>query len=349
MNKCTKCILPSTYPGISFDQMGICNYCLNYKEFNPLGVEKLLEIVMKKKSNSKYDAIVTLSGGRDSTYTLWYCVKKLKLNILALTIDNGFMPDHTWSNIQNAVSILEVDHIIAKHNYLIKSFKPVLLSFLKKPSPPMISILCLGCRLGYVKELWKNAKKNRIPLMISGGGEPETSFATAFFTNSKNKIIKIFSFFYGFAKEFAKNFNYLKNINIPYMMMREYYYSFFPFNISKKIIYPELEYPSLFSYIQWNENEIMETIVGELGWQKYKYSEAPWRSDCKINLLKNYFYYNLLGFSKNDELASNLIRKNLLTREEAIPRVSKENIFPKEYFEKFAKDLNLYPEVFEVF
>jgi hypothetical protein len=30
MQVCTKCVLPETYPGIQFDENGVCNYCIAY-------------------------------------------------------------------------------------------------------------------------------------------------------------------------------------------------------------------------------------------------------------------------------------------------------------------------------
>ncbi len=350
MNICNNCILPSTYPGISFNEENVCNYCLNYKKTEVFGIDKLKEFIEKKRDkNNKYDAIVALSGGRDSTYSLWYYVRKMNLRVIAYTIDNGFIPEHTWKNIKRAVQILGVDHIITKHNYLKKSVKPVLLSFIKKPSPSMVSILCLGCRIGFVEGVWKTARKYNIPLVLAGGGEPEVSFATAFFTTTDDRLKKMLLLFYGFFKEFLSNPRYLVNIRIPYLMIKEYLYNYAPYPIVKKIIYPQLEYYSLFRFIYWDEEEIMNIITKELKWEKYKFSEAAWRSDCKLNLLKNYFYYNLLGFSKNDELAANLVRQGKIKREKALERVKKENIFPKEFFEEFSKELNIDLNLFKKF
>lgn len=339
---CNKCILPDSYPGIYYDDSGNCNYCLEYKDLELFGENRLIDIINKKKNpKSGYDSIVALSGGRDSTYALWYYVKKLNLKVLAHTIDNGFIPEHTWKNISNTVRILGVDHIVTNHNHLKNSINPVLKAFLKKPSASMVSILCLGCRIGLVEGWWKTAKKYSIPLILAGGGEPEVSFATAFFTTSNNKIKKMLSLTFGFSKELLKNYFYLINPKVPFTMAKEYIYNYMPYPFIKKIIYPELEYYSLFRFIKWEEEEIMNVITKELKWEKYKYSEAAWRSDCKLNLLKNYFYFKLLGFSKNDELLSNLIRQGKISKEEAMQRSKKENEYPEEFFKEFFNDVRI--------
>jgi predicted PP-loop superfamily ATPase len=100
MKRCANCILPHTYPGITFDESGTCNHCITYKERKYLGGDALKERIesflknVRGKSNS-YDCVIGLSGGRDSSYLIYYLVKRLNLNVLAYSIDNGFIPEQT--------------------------------------------------------------------------------------------------------------------------------------------------------------------------------------------------------------------------------------------------------------
>ena len=88
---CTKCILTKSTPGIDFDQNGICNYCRTYEPMKILGESELIETLeIHKAKKNKYDCMVGLSGGRDSTYTLWKLVKDYKLKVLAIHYDNPF-------------------------------------------------------------------------------------------------------------------------------------------------------------------------------------------------------------------------------------------------------------------
>ena len=80
---CTKCILPDNYVGISFDDDGVCNFCNERKDHQYLGKEKLKEeinSIFLKYPDRKYDCVVGLSGGRDSTYLLWYVVNEMNIN-----------------------------------------------------------------------------------------------------------------------------------------------------------------------------------------------------------------------------------------------------------------------------
>ena len=74
MKICNNCILPETFPGIRFDENGVCNFC---REF---------------KGKGSYDCLMAYSGGKDSTYTLWILKKKYDLRILALTFDQTSHP-----------------------------------------------------------------------------------------------------------------------------------------------------------------------------------------------------------------------------------------------------------------
>jgi hypothetical protein len=75
---CTQCILPETFPGIKFDDKGICNYCVREesaiakapakKEDYRQRLDKLIEQI--KAEALAYDAIMAYSGGKDSSYTL---------------------------------------------------------------------------------------------------------------------------------------------------------------------------------------------------------------------------------------------------------------------------------------
>ena len=71
------------------------------------------------------------------------------------------------------------------------------------------------------------------------------------------------------------------------------------------------------------------------------FSRASWRSDCKVHLLRQYLYKETLGFTKNDELLSLMIRRNSITREEALRRAEFENDIPHDFVSAFVDELGL--------
>ena len=90
LKRCTKCILPSTMPFISFDENGVCNYCNNYVLRNkPKPLEQLVDLVEPYRRTDHVDCIVPFSGGRDSCMALHLIQKELKMNSVAYTYDWG--------------------------------------------------------------------------------------------------------------------------------------------------------------------------------------------------------------------------------------------------------------------
>ena len=88
LRRCTKCILLETYPYISFDKDGVCNFCNDYEKQKFLGEQELLKTLDKFRSkNGEPDCIVGLSGGRDSSYGLHLIKKKYEMNPIAYTFD----------------------------------------------------------------------------------------------------------------------------------------------------------------------------------------------------------------------------------------------------------------------
>jgi len=334
MTRCSKCVLPETYPGISFGEDGVCNSCLNHKDFKPLGEDELLKRTNSyRNSGGKYDCIVALSGGRDSTFTAYYATKVLGLRALAYTWDNGYFPEETRKNIEKAVNILGIDHVFWKSDNVSRNIKHVLSAWIRKPSPGMIPLVCTGCRAGYGIGMYNTAKDNNINLIITGEGEPETSFASAMVSVRSDNPTKAFMMF-GLACEFAKN---------PYYLLSPRFFKDFAVEFRHRYLRPRKigTWIRLFNFLKWNEEQIMSVISGELGWRKPVDSNSPWRADCTIHLLKQFLYWKTVRFTKNDEILSGMIRRKLIGRQEAMSRLEHENVISEEFIRGFMDNMGL--------
>jgi hypothetical protein len=307
----------------------------------PLGEDKLLSVVneFRGKNVGPYDCLVAYSGGRDSSFALYYAVKVLNLRVLAYTVDNGYMPDQTRENIRNAIDILGVDHLVDKHDLLDRNFKAVLSAWLHRPSPAMIPLFCVGCRIALYKGFLDATSSHQIPLMITGLGEPEASFATEFFSTSTDPSRRMLDLGLGLGNEFIKNPRYLLRPTVPYWMVMEYLYAFTPVMQRRK--HPELRNVRLFEYIGWDEERIMSVIQSELKWRNWSRSESAWRSDCKINLLRNHCLKLTVGFTKNEVLVSNLIRLGKLSREDGLARVEREGLISDDFLREFFQEVGI--------
>lgn len=340
LQRCSKCVLPQSYPGITFDKKGVCSYCVSHRKVGHSRKAELSDLVEPyRNKDKKYDCIVAISGGRDSAFAAHYAAKILNLRVLTYTYDNGFMPDQTKENVKNIVDVLGVDHVTEEYDYVKKSIKPLISSWMHKPSPAMIGLLCTGCRTGLVEGLAKIAQNTKTPLIITGSGEEGLqgpSFAERLLMGvSPNRKGKKLSLLLGFMRESIRNPYYILSPNCSISLARDFSSRFLHKRKSGLKIVP------LFEFIEWDEQRVHSVIKSELQWETPPQSKSSWRSDCKIHLLRQYLYKETLGFTKNDIFLSVMIRKGMITREEALERLESENQISEQFLTAFFDELGL--------
>ena len=125
---CNRCLYGDDVPNISFDEAGVCNYCHTHDEMEeeyPIGEkgeEKLIELCEKIKKagkGKKYDCVVGVSGGCDSSYLLYQMVER-GLRPLAVHFDNTWNSSIATQNIQKVTEKLDVDlytHVVSNKEY----------------------------------------------------------------------------------------------------------------------------------------------------------------------------------------------------------------------------------------
>ena len=116
--QCTRCIADSTIPGISFDDKGECSLCDFHDKLSDLypenddalkKLEERISNIKRQGAKKKYDCIIGISGGRDSSYLLYLAVKKWGLRPLAVHFNDGFDNPIAGENMLNAAKILGVE------------------------------------------------------------------------------------------------------------------------------------------------------------------------------------------------------------------------------------------------
>jgi N-acetyl sugar amidotransferase len=110
LKRCSFCVMPITRPRIIFDKKGICNACnWSFKKKNinwKVRENKLKEILIKhkKKSESEYDCITTVSGGKDGSYVAYNLKKKYGLKQLCVTVRPPLETEIGIKNVKNFIS-----------------------------------------------------------------------------------------------------------------------------------------------------------------------------------------------------------------------------------------------------
>lgn len=114
---CTRTVMDTTDPDITFDEHGVCNYWYEYQDFvrtlpAPAERDRLfreaIDRIKAEGRGRKYDCIIGLSGGVDSSYLAWLA-KENGLRPLAVHFDNGWNTELAVSNIELLVSKLGFD------------------------------------------------------------------------------------------------------------------------------------------------------------------------------------------------------------------------------------------------
>jgi len=330
MRRCTRCILPETFPFIEFDDDGVCNYCSNYKLINqPKPIEVLHDLVAPYKDPSgKPDCIVPFSGGRDSTFVLHMVKEVLGLNPIAFTYDWGMVADLARRNIARVCGKLGVENIIVaadldrKREYIRKNVA----AWLRKPSLGMIPLFMAGDKYfyHYTKQL---KQQTGIKLNIWGINNLETTQFKVGFAGVEPAFDKKFLYSISFGhklklfkyigKQFITNPGYINSSN------RDSIGSFIT-----RFRYSHEDYYPFFDYYQWKEDEIIDLIIDEYDWETAIDTRSTWRIGDGTASFYNYIYFTVAGFSEVDTFRSNQVREGLITREEAL-KLSYEENFPR--------------------
>jgi len=139
--RCARCLNDETVAGITFDSGGICNYCHIHDRFDheyptgPEGMKRLHQIadrIRKEGHSKKYNVVVGVSGGCDSSYLL-YVTKQLGLRPLAVHFDNTWNTPVAKENMRNVLKALDVD----LYTYVVddKEYDDICRSFLESGTP----------------------------------------------------------------------------------------------------------------------------------------------------------------------------------------------------------------------
>jgi asparagine synthetase B (glutamine-hydrolysing) len=147
LRRCTRCILPHTYPFVNFDRDGVCSFCRNHEPQKLKGEEALLRQLDRFRSkDGSPDCIVGLSGGRDSSYGLHILKTAYGMRPIAYTFDWGLTTDISRRNQAKVCGKLGIEHIIRSPDILMKRrfVRKNIPAWLKQPQLGMVPLFQAG-------------------------------------------------------------------------------------------------------------------------------------------------------------------------------------------------------------
>jgi len=331
---CTRCVMDTTDPLIVFDGDGVCNHCRTYLDATQRGVfrgeegrRRLGEIVGRIKragAAKRYDCVIGLSGGVDSTYTALQ-VKRLGLRPLAVHLDNGWNSEVSVRNIENIVTRLGIDLYTEVLDW--EEFRRLQLAFLRASTPDSE----IPTDHAIFATLYRVARRERIKWVIDGG-------------NLATELMVPPSWSHGHA-----DWKYIRTLNARFggAPLRSYP-RFTLFDHLIRIPWLDgLERLSLLNYVDYDKPKAMETIRAELGWEYYggKHYESIYTRFYQGFILKEKF-----GFDKRKSHLSCLINAGTTSRAQALEELARPAIEPAQLNEDRAfviKKLRVSEQEFE--
>lgn len=327
---CSRCCMPETQEGVTFDGFGVCTACRSSEEKMHIQWgerEKQLSKILseaREKSGDSYDCILPISGGKDSFYQAHVLTKIYKMKPLAVTFSHNWFSETGFYNLQLCLETFNLDHI---------QFTPArnLVNKLARKSIEVIGDTCWHCHAGVGAFPMQIATKFKIPLLIWGESIaendgrasykcPNATFDRDYFTKVSARLS---------ADEMGVGEISKKDIH--------------PFQLPS---YKEIEEVGVWGihlgdYLFWDEERQTEFIRDHYGWRETEVEGAykGYKSaECIMAGMHDYSCYLKRGFGRSSWQASVDVRNGLLTREEGFDLI-------KDYDQVTPEALKYYLEI----
>jgi len=291
---------------IYFDNDGYCNYCNEAlskigKVYLPTEegakkLEKLLDKIKLEGKGKKYDCLMGISGGLDSSY-LAYLGYKWGLRILAVHVDDGYDTEITKENLRKLSKATNINIIYIvpdqeQYNDLIKAF---LLAGVPNLAIPQDNIL-----LAY---LYKFAKQNKIKYFLSGGNFALESILQKGNTYTSSDVVNI--------KDIHKKYGSKSIDKLP--LLSEFERDIDKYCYRFKSIRP-------LNYIEYNRERALKELHDFCDFQYYG---AKHLENTLTKFIQTYYLPKKFSVDKRTSHLSSLIVSGQMTREEAIEELKK--------------------------
>ena len=328
---CSKCIMDTTDPHITFDKNGQCDYCQNFNDnilpnWHPdeQGLKELMKLSGKIKEAGKgkdFDCIVGLSGGPDSSYTAYIAKEIMGLRPLLFHVDAGWNTRQAVSNIEKLVDGLGLDLYTEVINW--EEMKDLQVAYFKS----QIANMDDPQDIAFFSSIYQFARKYKIKYVLTGANysteccrEPEEWGAYPGIDKS-------------LTKDIHSHFGTIQLKTFPIIDIFTYkiYYKYF---CGMQIVKPLNYIP----YIKKGAEQLLET---RFGWEKLQHKHHESRF---TRFYEDYWLPKKFGYEKRRAHFSSLILTGQMTREEALERISQPEMsqeFLKQEFEYIANKLGL--------
>lgn len=328
---CTRCIMDTSDPRISFDEAEHCEYCQNFdanivtnwnKEQGDLPqLQAIADRIRKKNRDRDFDCIIGLSGGLDSSYTAYVAKEIMGLRPLLFHVDAGWNTDQAVSNIEKLVNGLGLDLYTEVVNW--EEQKDLHVAFFKS----QIAAQDYPQDTVYFSALYRFARKHRIKYVITGANysteccrEPEEWGAGIGIDLT-------------LLRDIHRKFGSRPIDNLPLVDILTYKVWY------QRVLGMEVVKP--LNLVRYFKEEAETELEKRFGWKRFKHKHHESRF---TRFYEDYWMLRKFGYEKRRAHFSSLIMTGQMTRTQALDRISRPEMderFHSAEFEYVAHKLDL--------
>jgi len=302
---CVRCIMDTSDPEIEFDAAGVCNHCKTYFQRMETEVRRgpeaetaladLAERIRREGRNKRYDCIIGVSGGVDSTYVAYLVKQQLGLRPLAVHLDNGWNSELAVDNIKRALDVLEIDLKTQVLNW--EMFRDLQLSFLKSS----VSNLEIPTDHAITALLFDEALRQGVRYIVAGSNVATEAIYPASWEYPH--------YDYKFIRSVHQRFGSQSLATYPRLSLPKLAYCVFVRRI---------RYVPLLNYVNYSRQQAMQLLTEHLGWRPYgdKHYESIY-----TRWYQGYYLPTKFGIDKRRAYLSCHVLAGDMTRQEALNQI----------------------------
>lgn len=324
---CNTCFVTSQFPDANIDESGKCQWCRSeglekkFDQNDGIMYDELMDLAeaIKKETTGKYDCIIGVSGGLDSSYMAYIAGEIMGLKALLVHYDHGFYYQRPKENLKAlAASLgLEIREFQSKKNWDKRYVKAFMRAFEKSK---FYLGICTFCHYILPAAIVKVGKAEGIKYYISHRNKYELSLRVP-------KSVKIKAMLRSILKT---DLTYIPK-TIFYLILAQYYlfrlkFEFFvpPIkNIFKGAPKKPFKEINLTKYVPWHTEKMIKDLELDTGWRLPDHPNLGMRFDCMIeDSLVDLSYIKATGLSIHSIIANNIIYDGVKDKKDLIPAIN---------------------------
>jgi len=327
--RCSCCVMDTTDTNITFDERGVCNRCIEYeqriaKEWNhgkghDAELNKILNEVKRSGEGKKYDCILGLSGGLDSSYMLHLAVKEWGLRPFVFHVDAGWNLPVAENNVRRICDKLCVDLHVEQLDF--EELRQMQLAFFRTGHAGLDA----PQDHAFIAQVDHFSEKLGVKYILNGYNisteivaNPASWYDGAGPTADKTYIKDVLKKHGGYrTKKYVYTTGFRHKFWLPYVK--------------------RVKTLTLLNYVPFTKQEMIDTLVKEYGYEPYKQKHFE---DLLTKFIEGWWLPTRFDYDIRKAQLSSLVITGQMSRDEAIEILKNPSLSETEARELFVKIAN---------